>query len=150
MNYPPLNMHFVVKFKHKEFSKDIHFQSVNGLKASICKSEESKLEKVHFENLVLKRAYEPDSRLIAWCMNRINNHKTQAVNLVISLLNSEHKMLSGWIIEKAIPVSWSVEELHAQETRILIERIELEYDFFEVLNSQGKIIAPKEKKRIRK
>ena len=47
-------------------------------------------------------------------------------------------------------LSWSVEELHAQESKVLIETIELKYKNFQVLNSKDKVITPKKTKRIKK
>ncbi len=141
-SYPPLNMHFVVEFNNKEFLADRSFQSVQGLKARICENEGKKGTHVHFENIILRRAYQPNSKLVKWCMDAINNRKKQPVDLLIKLLNSDHEMLSGWRIERAMPVAWGVEELHAQETKILIETIELDYHHFHVLNSKGVDVAP--------
>lgn|GEM_PF-2523795 len=140
--HPPLNMHFIVEFNNKELITDKNFQSVSGLKARIHENEDKKGTHIQFENIILKRAYQPDSGLVKWCMDAINNNKKEPTNLIVRLLNADHDMLSGWQIEKAIPIAWGVEELHAQETKILIETIELSYQCFHVLNSKGKVIAP--------
>lgn len=133
-------MHFVVEF-YGSFA-DNSFQSVQGLQARICENEDKRGEHTQYENIILKRAYQPDSKLIKWCMDAINNHKKQPINLIIKLLNAEHEMLSGWQIEKAVPVAWGVEELHAQEAKILIETIELKHQRFQVLDSKGNVVAP--------
>ncbi len=140
--YPPLNMHFIVEFNNDEFLNDNSFHSVQGLKARIIENNENRGVHFQFENIVLKRAYQPDSKLVKWCMNAINNNKKQPVDIIVKLLNAEHIMLSGWQIEEAVPVAWGVEELHAQETKILIETIELKYLRFQVLNSKREIVAP--------
>ncbi|PVW13196.1 phage tail protein [Marixanthomonas spongiae] len=140
--YPPLNMHFVVEFEGQKSISDGQFQSVQGLQARICTKEDSKERKVHFENIVLKRAYQPNSKLIAWCMDAINNHKKQPRNLLIKLLNAQHEPISAWEIEQAVPVGWGVEELHAQDTKILLECIELDYKYFQVIDGDGNVIAP--------
>ena len=140
--YPPLNMHFSVEFKNKYLSKDKNFQSVHGLQARIVNDESTDKSFPVFENIILRRAYQPISKLVKWCMNAINNNKKQPIDIVVKLLNAEHDMLSGWKIEKAIPIAWGVEELHAQETKVLIEIIELSYLRFQVLDSKGNIIAP--------
>jgi phage tail-like protein len=136
-------MHFVVEFHAKEFALDKEFQSVQGLQARIEQDEEKRGVHASFENLVLKRAYQPDSKLVRWCMDAINNHKKRPVNLTVKLLDADHEMLSGWRITQAMPVAWGVEELHAQESKILIESIELKYRYFEVINSKGKTMAAK-------
>ncbi|XMO86241.1 phage tail protein [Algibacter sp. AS12] len=139
INYPPLNMHFAVHFHSKALINDVSFQSVQGLQSRIIKNEGKK--QVKYDNLVLKRAYQPDSNLVAWCMDAINNNKKQAINLTVNLLNADHEIISGWQIEKGLPVAWGVEELHAQDTKILIETVELQYQRFNVLNNKGEVIA---------
>ncbi|RFN58198.1 phage tail protein [Marixanthomonas ophiurae] len=140
--YPPLNMHFKVQFDSKKFKLDYRFQSVQGLQVRISKNEHNREKHTKFENIILKRAYQPNSKLIEWCMDAINNHKKQPQNLTIKLLNAKEKLVSAWKIEQALPVGWGVEELHAQDTKILIECIELEYKYFQVVDSKGTIIAP--------
>ncbi|WP_179019635.1 phage tail protein [Winogradskyella forsetii] len=140
INYPPLNMHFVVHFNRKELMADVNFQSVQGLQVRVDKTDGK--DRVYYGNIILKRAYEPSSKLVTWCMDVIKKRQKLPVNLIVKLLNAEHEMLSGWKIEKAMPVAWGVEELHAQESRILIETIELEPQYFYVLDHNGKIIAP--------
>lgn len=141
-NFPSLNMNFVVQFHESEFRDDAHFQSVQGLKARICENEGKSGTHVKYENLILKRAYQPDSKLVQWCMDAINHNKNRPINLTVQLLNSQLEPVSGWKIEKAVAVAWGIDELHAQESKILIETIELSYQRFYVLNSKGKVIAP--------
>lgn len=143
--YPLLNMHFEVEFNNKDFVTDKSFQSVNGIKARICENVDKRGTYIQFENIILKRAYSPNSKLVEWCMNAINNQKIQPVDLTINLLNAKHELLAGWRVVKAIPVAWGVDVLHAQETKILIETIELKYLHFHVLNSKGKVVAPTQK-----
>lgn len=136
-------MHFVVEFLNDSLREDHRFQSVHGLQAKLVKEDDEKQPRAKFENIILKRAFEPDSKLVEWCMNAINNNIFKYETMTIKLLNSKHKPISGWIVNNALPIGWSVEELHAQESRVLIETIELTYKNFQVLNSKGKIIAPK-------
>ncbi|MGI9552460.1 MAG: phage tail protein [Aurantibacter sp.] len=145
LRYPPLNFHFDVEFRHKDFKRDHKFQSVDGLHAQLVKDEGQKNPHAVFDHIVLKRAFEPDSKLVGWCMDAINNKVFKAVTLTIKLLNSKHEVLSAWIVEKAIPVGWGVAELHAEESKILIETIELRYRYFQVVDSKGRIVAPKVK-----
>ena len=138
--YPPLNFHFVISFHNKEY-KDSQFQSVQGLQARIEQKENNKVH-TQFENIILKRAYQPDSKLVEWCMNALNNNKKEPQDLTIKLLSAKHKLVSAWIIEQAVPVGWGVEELHAQDAKVLLECIELSYAYFQVVNSKGIIVAP--------
>lgn len=141
--YPPLNFHFEVQFHHKDFHNDSRFQSVQGLHAQLIKEEGQKNPHAVFGNLVLKRAFEPDSKLMAWCMNAINNLVFQEVNMTIRLLDSKHEPLAAWQVVKVIPVGWEVAELDAQDSKILIETLTLKYHYFQVVNGKGKVVAPK-------
>lgn len=140
--YPPLNFQFVVDFENQEFSLDKGFQSVTGLCVKLNDQDNHQEMVSVFDNLILKRAYEPNSKLVEWCMKAINHKNFIAENLQVKLLNSDHKLLSAWSVEQAIPVGWGVDELNAQEGKILMETIELKYKLFQVLNSKGNIIAP--------
>jgi len=139
----PLNCHFRVVFDNPIFISDIGFYTIQGLSAKLSSDVLSDNTHVHFENIRLTRAYRPDSKLIAWCMEAINNQNYEVENFRILLLGAKEKILSTWLIKEAVPAGWSIEEFHAQESRILLETIELRYSYFEVVNSKGQIIAPK-------
>ena len=149
-HYPPLNTHFSVEFHTKKQSEEEKFQSVQGLQARLINDETHKDPYAVFDNIILRRAYKPNSKVVAWCMNAINNKVFEEKTLTIRLLNSKHKLISAWVIEKVIPVGWGVEELHAQDAKILIEVIELKYSNFQVLNTKGKNVALKRKPRGKK
>ena len=144
--FPPLNFHFSVNFEHRNFRKDQRFTSVEGLQARLESDESRKKWLPSFEHLVLKRPFEPNSRVLEWCMNAINNQKFKTIDLTIKLLDRKHEVLAAWIIEAALPVGWGVAPLNAQDSDILIETIELKYLRFQVANQEGKIIAPLIKK----
>ena len=138
-----LNYHFDVHFHRRDLSKDHRFQSVQGLHAQILPEDLAGKKNATFDNVKLTRAYEPDSKLVAWCMDAINNKVFKQSNVTIKLLNSKHEMQCGWKLEKAIPVGWGVEELDAENCKVLIETIELKYEYFEVINSRGEVVSPK-------
>jgi len=140
---PLLNFHFSVEFFNVKYNADHQFSSVEGLHAQLVTDENDGTSKALFDTLILKRAYEPDSKLLKWCMDAINNLEIQEENLSVKLLNTKHEVICAWNIEKAVPISWSIAELNAEESQVLIETIVLKYDFFEVVNSKGEIVAPK-------
>ena len=65
----PLNFHFSVEFVNSDYRTDHQFRSVEGLHAQLEVGETTGLKEVRFDELVLKRAYRPDSKLLEWCMN---------------------------------------------------------------------------------
>jgi hypothetical protein len=139
-----LNCNFRVEFENPEFKDDTRFFAVQGLYARRPVNIPFVDIPAQFDNIVLKRAYEPDSKLLDWSMDTINNNGSQRENFIVFLLDSKLARISAWKIKKAIPVAWGVEELHAQETKVLLETLELRYEYFEVVDRRGNVIAPKE------
>jgi len=146
--YLPLNVHFDVELRTKTRVEVEPFQSITGLQAKLVKEEGHKNPQAMYENLILRRAYNPNSKIVAWCMQAINNKGFLAKNMTIQLLDSKHELISAWEVENAIPVAWGIEELHAQNPKILIEVIELKYHRFHVLNSRARNVAPIKKSRV--
>jgi phage tail-like protein len=148
--YPPVAFHFKVEFGFKkelhgvEANKnDIMFQSVSGLSSelqtdSIKEGGENRFEhelpvRTKFANLVLKRGVMTDSSLIKWCVSTFQNLEVRPVDLEIKLLNEKHEPLMTWAVKQAWPKKWAVEDLNAMESKILIESLELKYQFFTIL-----------------
>ena len=69
-----LNYHFDVHFHRRDLKSDHRFQSVHGLHAQILAEDLVGRKNATFDNVKLTRAYEPDSKLVAWCMDAINNN----------------------------------------------------------------------------
>lgn len=157
--YPPVGFHFMVKFEglNKDVSDDVHFQSVSGLSADIETEEYSeggenrfkhKLPtRIKFPNLVLKRGLFKDSGIISWCEDAIENFKFTPLNLVITLYSDSaekdngngnefdaenSKPLITWKITHAIPVKWSIDELSSMESKLVMETLELTYNYFKI------------------
>ncbi|WP_339705343.1 phage tail protein [uncultured Kriegella sp.] len=142
--YPPVGFHFKVNFDGvSQNDKDYRFQSVSGLSVDIetedyAEGGENRFKhklpvKTKFPNLVLKRGMLLDSEVIAWCQNAIENFVFEPANITIDLLNENHSPLKTWNIVGAYPVKWSVEDLNAQESKLVIESIELVYNYFTII-----------------
>ena len=104
----PVNFQFSVEFHNDDFIEDDNFLSVDGLYAELIPAEKKNVLLAQFDVLVLKRAYRPDSKLVAWCMNAINNKVIQKELLTVRLLNSKFEAVSAWRIEGAKPLSWGI------------------------------------------
>jgi phage tail-like protein len=148
--YPPVSFHFKVEFGFKEelhgvapVENDIMFQSVGGLSSemgteTIKEGGENRFEhelpvRTKFPNLVLKRGVVTDSSLIKWCLNSFQNLEIRPVDLEIKLLNKEHEPLMTWAVKQAWPKKWAVEDLSAMDSKILIETLEMRYQYFTIL-----------------
>lgn len=142
--YPPVAFFFNVKFTGiTEQELDTHFQSVSGLSVdvqteTVKEGGENRFEHVipvrtKYQNLVLKRGIVTDSKLIDWCLKTFQNLDIQPADLTISLLNEKGEPLMTWNVVHAWPQKWSVEDLNAMESKVLIESLELQYQMFSVI-----------------
>lgn len=139
--YPPVSFHFKVEFNGiSSQDRDVQFQSVSGLSVDIETEEfaeggENRFKhkfpvRSKFPNLILKRGMVTDSQLIKWCREAIESFQFKPVDLTVKLLNEDHKPLITWNVVHAYPVKWDVAELHAEESKVAIETIELAYNYF--------------------
>ena len=142
--YPPVGFHFKVEFSGlKKQDIDVHFQSVSGLSVdmqteSVKEGGQNKFEhtlpvRSKYQNLILKRGLAKDSNLIRWCRNSIENLAIDPVNLTVTLLNQEHLALISWNVVYAWPVKWSVSDFDAMQGKLVIETLELNYNYFSIL-----------------
>jgi len=142
--YPPRGFHFAVAFEIPgAVGKDFQFQEVSGL--SISLETESLVEggenrfthtlptRTNFDRLVLKRGLVIGSAVYLWIKANLELFKFTPTNLLITLLNEDHIPLSAWYVVNAYPVKWSVSDLNAEQSSIVIESMELSYNYFNVL-----------------
>lgn len=144
--YPPVGFHFRVEFLDVEtVDEDILFQSVSGLSVSMeteTVKEGGENRFVHvlpvrskYENLVLKRGVLTDSGVVAWCRDAVENFTFRPITLLVELLNEEHEPLVTWTVTHAWPLKWSVGEMSAESGGVLVETLEIGYNFFSVDHS---------------
>ena len=137
--YPPVGFHFKVEFGVTQ-DKEFEFQSVSGLSVDIETEEfaeggENRFKhklpvRTKFPNLVLKRGLVTNSDLIGWCREAIEDFQFKPTGVMVKLLNEEHQPLKTWNVVHAYPVKWSVSDFNAEENSLVIETIELAYNYF--------------------
>lgn len=144
--YPPPGFHFTVSFEGigGPDDTDNRFQSVSGLSVEmqsekIKEGGENRFEhtlpvRTQYPNLILKRGLFTNSQIIKWCMDAFHNLRIRPVNLMVELLNEAHEPLMGWNIVNAYPLKWSVSEFNAQQNSLVIETLELRYQYFTMLS----------------
>ncbi|MEM6801921.1 MAG: phage tail protein [Bacteroidota bacterium] len=144
VDYPLVGFHFKVEFADLGNEDiDLRFQSVSGLTVdiqteSIKGGGEHRFEYVlpvrtKYSNLILKRGLTKKSALIDWCLDAFQNLIIDPKNLQIHLLNKEHEPLYTWNVVHAWPKKWATSDLNAVGSEVLIETLELQYNYFEVL-----------------
>lgn len=139
--YPPVAFHFRVDIDGlTEGGPDIRFQEVSGLNASVGEMAYNEggenryahrlPERVTYEKLSLKRGMLVGSKLIGWFKDAVEGFQFNPKDVTVTLLNSEHQPLEAWSFVNAYPVKWSISNFHAQNNEIVIETIELAFQYF--------------------
>jgi len=142
--YPPVGFHFKVDFSGISNKENDHqFQSVSGLSEDLETEEvaeggENRFKhkipvRTKYPNLVLKRGMLMDSGIIAWCRDALEKYEIKPVDITVSLLNEKHEPLQTWKVVHAYPVKWNVADFNAEENKIVIETLELSYNYFNTL-----------------
>lgn len=145
--YPPVGFHFKVEFSFlPSGSNDARFQEVSGLAAEVSMEEiteggENRFthrlpNRAKYSNLVLKRGLLTDSKLIDWIKNSVETiqaepGKFEPATVIVTLLNENHEPVGDtYSFIKAWPVKWSVSAFKAQDNSLVVETIELSYNYF--------------------
>jgi phage tail-like protein len=140
--YPPVGFHFKVEFVGIGNDNDVRFQSVSGLNIefdteAFKEGGENRFEhtlpvRTKYPDLSLKRGMLTDSKVIDWCLDAFQNRVFNPVHINIILLNEEHQPLKTWNVYNAWPKKWSVSDLNAQDNSIVIETLDISYNYFTV------------------
>lgn len=138
--YPPVGFHFKVNFNLGESDADNRFQDVGGLSAEIATEElkEGGLNgfsyklptQAKYGNLTLKRGMLLDSKVVDWIKEAVENFEFNPTEVTVKLLNEEHTTLATWSFTGVYPVKWSVSDLKAMESALVVETLELAYQSF--------------------
>lgn len=149
---PPVGFYFKVEFSGIQANKNDHqFQSVSGLSIDleteeIAEGGENRFKhkipvRTKFPNLVLKRGMLLDSGVIEWCKDALLNYHFKPIDLTISLLvkdvgsliSGNGKPIKTWNITHAYPVKWTVTDFNSEENKLVIETLELSYNYFTII-----------------
>jgi len=146
LHYPPVGFHFKVEFQDIPglVNRDAFFQEVTGLTRELDTETirsggenrfDYKLPKMaRYPNLTLKRGLFVDSGLIKWATDAIEHFDIRTATVFISLLNEKHQPLQVYQCIHAWPQKWSVADFNAEESRIVVETLELVYQYFKIVN----------------
>jgi phage tail-like protein len=152
--YPPAGFHFKVQFGFLDSNTDdARFQEVNGISAEVETEEfaeggENRFSyrfptRAKYSNLVLKRGFYIDSKVVNWIKNAVENlvaipGKYEPTTVNVTLLNELHNPLMGtFSFRNAWPVKWSISDLKSTENNIIIETLELSYTYFTKIDASG-------------
>ena len=140
--YPPVGFHFKVEFVGIGNDNDVRFQSVSGLTVefdteTFKEGGENRFEhklplRSKYPDLSLKRGMLTDSKVIKWCLDALHNRDFKPAQINVILLNEEHQPLKTWTIYHAWPKKWSVSDFGAQDNSIVVETLDLSYNYFTI------------------
>jgi phage tail-like protein len=92
---------------------------------------------VKYEPLKLVRGLmEEDGELSKWCRSVLQGNITMPIatkTLVLELLEIQdaEKILKKWTFNNAWPIHWEVSGLHSTDGKIVVETLELSYNYFD-------------------
>lgn len=141
---PPMAFRFGVIFLAKGIIPnpiDIRFQKVSGFSATL---ETSTLdeggenvtsgfrfpEKVTYENLRLERGLALLSPLNREFDQAMTDLKLRPSNVLVILFAETGLPFAAWLFRKAYPVKWSMSDLDASSSQLVIETLELAFQEF--------------------
>lgn len=148
--YPPTGFHFKVEFvgvSGMGTDTEQRFQEVSGLSFEIETEEvreggENRFsykfpKRVKYPNLVLKRGLLKGTALLDWFKSAMSTYFTvvlyefKPADIMITLLDEADQPAAIWNIVQAYPLKWAVSDLKASDNSIVVETIELAYQYFE-------------------
>src|SRR5690606_5910049 len=148
--YPPPGFHFLVVIEmFPQKPQDSRFQSVSGLSVtipteSVAEGGENRFKHQlpgvpQYDKLVLKRGMFLGSNITTWCKNAIEDFQIEPKNILISLLIDLHVPLATWQVYNAYPVKISISEFNAEQNTLVIETLELVYQFYKTVGLDSMI-----------
>ncbi|ASZ14963.1 glycerol acyltransferase [Chitinophaga sp. MD30] len=139
--YPPVGFYFKVMVQGFTGDNEGSFQEVSGLSVKMTPLEVTEGGENRFvrrlptppkyENLMLKRGMLQGSPLISWAQDTFQLFKfTPKVVTVYLMSPGSTSPISVWQLVNAYPVALNVSPFKAEQNNLVIETLELTYDYF--------------------
>lgn len=141
--YPPVGFHFKVEVLGLPANDaDVCFTEVSGLSVEMGTEEipeggENRFvqkypTRAKYPELVLKRGLLRDSEVWKWTRQCIEDFRIEPKSVDIKLLNEKHEPLMTWHVVGAYPTKWAVSDLNAANNAVVVESLQLFYQYFTV------------------
>ena len=141
--YPPVGFHFKVEVLDLPANdSDVRFTEVSGLSVEMGTEEVAEggenrfIQKyptrAKYPELVLKRGLLCNSEVWKWARDCIEEYRVVPKSVDIKLLNESHEPLMTWHVIGAYPTKWSVSDLSANNNAVVVESLQLYYQYFTV------------------
>ena len=144
MYTPPVGFHFKVEILglDRAGDDDVRFREAGGPGFAVATEEvpeggENRFIqryplRAKYPDLVLKRGLLKSSAIWDWTRDCIENLDIKPKNVDVKLLNENHEPLITWHLVGAYPVKWAVTDLNATNNAIVVESLQLAYQYFTV------------------
>ena len=83
---------------------------------------------VKWSNIVLKRGFTKDSKLIAWRQEWLGGKMTRIEAGKITLLDTALKPQAEWTFFRGLPIKWEISEFDASKSELAIETLEIAHE----------------------
>lgn len=140
--YPPWGFYYKVEFDISKNKNDVRFQGVSGLSVEYDMEEykeggENRFThklpvRTKYADLVLKRGMLTDSSVVEWFLKAFRDRELAPTNVAVILMNEKSEPLRTWKVAHAVPKKWIVSDLSANDNAIVIETMELSYQYFTI------------------
>jgi phage tail-like protein len=139
--YPPVGFHFKVEVKGlAPNAGDVRFTEVSGLSVELAGEEvpeggENRFvqrypTRLKHPELVLKRGLMVDSAILGWVQRCLTSLPIEPKDVDVTLLNDKGEPLMTWHLVRAYPTRWSVSDLNAGSSAVVVETLQLFYQTF--------------------
>jgi phage tail-like protein len=142
--YPPVGFSFWVSFGISDNPVDMAFQDVAGIgmelqTEDVVEGGENKFTqklptRANYTPLVLKRGLAVKSPVTDWIRDAIENLSIQPLTIIVALLNENKEPLIAYRFINAYPLKWSISNFNAETSSVVIETLELYYQYFKIIN----------------
>jgi phage tail-like protein len=140
---PPAGFHFKAEFDVSGANdRDVRFRDVSGLTMELEEQTYNEGGENRFSHkfpvrgrypdLVLKRGLLKDSGLRKWVLDAVHNLVIQPVTVWVTLLDETHAPLQTYTVIGAWPKKWVISDFSAESSEIVVETLELAYQYFRV------------------
>jgi phage tail-like protein len=139
--YPPVGFHFKVEVLGlPPNDSDVRFTEVSGLSVEMGTEEVAEggenrfIQKyptrAKYPELLLKRGLLQNSEVWNWSRQCIEDYRIEPKSVDIKLLNEKHEPLMTWHLIGAYPTKWAVTDLNSTSNAVVIESLQLFYQYF--------------------
>jgi phage tail-like protein len=140
--YPPWGFYYRVEFEGSRKPDEARFQSASGLGVEYDTEEykeggENRFThklpvRTKYSDLVLKRGMLAGSETVGWFLDAFRERIFTPKAVTVILMNEQGEPLRTWNVVHAVPKKWTVSDFNANENSIVVETLELTYQYFTV------------------